>query len=87
MKTGIVFCMECAGLFRGLGTQVSSVRSLLMDSFSDSQLQYVRNSKQRFLAYMSKSQEERLVTVHVPSGLLRFYVHKRVRDALLSCIV
>ena len=57
MKTGVVFCMECAGIFRGLGTQVSSVRSLLMDSFSDSQMQFVRNSgNSAFLSYMSKSQ-------------------------------
>ena len=57
MRNGIVFCMECAGVFRGLGTQVSSVRSLLMDSFSDSQVRFLRNSgNDLFLKHMSKSQ-------------------------------
>jgi hypothetical protein len=60
MKNGIVFCMECAGIFRGLGTQISSVRSLLMDSFDEAQIRFIRSSGNRFFldTHMMKSSSD-----------------------------
>jgi hypothetical protein len=34
---GIVLCLDCAGIHRGLGTHLSFVRSLTMDDWTDEQ--------------------------------------------------
>ena len=35
---GIVMCIECSGIHRNLGTHISQVRSLFLDSLSSEQL-------------------------------------------------
>ena len=39
---GILLCLECSGKHRGLGTHISFVRSLDMDSFSAKQIQVLK---------------------------------------------
>jgi len=44
VSLGIFLCLECSGLHRGLGTHISFVRSVRMDSWSDAQLASMRAS-------------------------------------------
>ncbi|ORY46465.1 Arf GTPase activating protein, partial [Rhizoclosmatium globosum] len=39
---GIVFCLECSGQHRALGTHLSFVRSITMDKWSDDQKKRMR---------------------------------------------
>jgi len=39
---GIVMCLECSGKHRGLGTHISFVRSITMDSWTDKQLKAMK---------------------------------------------
>ena len=38
LKFGVVFCSECCGVHRSLGTHISICRSLTLDALSDSEL-------------------------------------------------
>mmetsp|Transcript_17307 Transcript_17307/g.25577 ORF Transcript_17307/g.25577 Transcript_17307/m.25577 type:complete len:179 (+) Transcript_17307:160-696(+) len=39
---GVVMCLQCSGAHRGLGTHISFVRSITMDSWTDKQLQSMK---------------------------------------------
>ena len=39
---GNVFCLECSGVHRSLGVHISFVRSIAMDSWTDSQLNLMK---------------------------------------------
>lgn len=39
---GILFCFKCGGVHRGLGVHISFVRSVRMDSWTDKQIQLMR---------------------------------------------
>jgi hypothetical protein len=39
MNLGVLFCLECSGIHRGLGVGVSKVRSLMLDELSEPQIQ------------------------------------------------
>lgn len=40
---GNLFCLECSGIHRSLGVHISFVRSIAMDSWSESQLEIMKN--------------------------------------------
>lgn len=40
---GTLFCLECSGIHRSLGVHISFVRSIAMDSWSESQLEIMKN--------------------------------------------
>lgn len=42
LNLGITLCLECSGAHRSLGTHVSKVRSLAMDSWPETTLEYMR---------------------------------------------
>lgn len=44
VSLGVFVCLECSGQHRGLGTHISFVRSVRMDSWSDAQLAKMRAS-------------------------------------------
>ncbi|KAL7566266.1 hypothetical protein ACA910_011326 [Epithemia clementina (nom. ined.)] len=41
-KLGILFCFQCSGLHRGLGTHISFVRSVTLDSWTAKQIQQMK---------------------------------------------
>lgn len=43
VNNGIFLCLNCAGIHRGFGVQISFVRSLLMDKLSSKQMSLLRN--------------------------------------------
>ena len=42
INLGILICIQCSGIHRNLGTQVSKVRSLNLDTWSDTQLEIMK---------------------------------------------
>jgi hypothetical protein len=42
VNNGILLCLNCAGIHRGFGVQISFVRSLLMDKLTPKQLKMLR---------------------------------------------
>eukprot|EP00339_Tiarina_fusa_P019553 CAMPEP_0117048136 /NCGR_PEP_ID=MMETSP0472-20121206/33260_1 /TAXON_ID=693140 ORGANISM="Tiarina fusus, Strain LIS" /NCGR_SAMPLE_ID=MMETSP0472 /ASSEMBLY_ACC=CAM_ASM_000603 /LENGTH=183 /DNA_ID=CAMNT_0004761091 /DNA_START=204 /DNA_END=752 /DNA_ORIENTATION=+ len=42
LSLATVVCLECSGAHRGLGTHISFVRSIVMDSWTESQLQRMK---------------------------------------------
>jgi len=42
VSNGVLLCLECAGVHRGLGVDVSFVRSLTLDAWTDKQLRTMR---------------------------------------------
>ena len=39
---GIIICVNCAGQHRSFGTQITSVRSILLDNWSQEQVQFIK---------------------------------------------
>ena len=44
IKLGVFLCMRCAALHRKLGTHISKVKSLSMDSWSNDQVEVATTS-------------------------------------------
>ena len=43
LNNGVFLCLKCAGIHRGLGVDVSTIRSLQIDSWTDKQILYLTN--------------------------------------------
>ena len=43
LNNGVFLCLKCAGIHRGLGVDISTIRSLQIDSWTDKQILYLTN--------------------------------------------
>ena len=41
INNGILLCLKCAGIHRGFGLQISTIRSLQVDSWTEKQVKYL----------------------------------------------
>ncbi len=59
---GTLFCLECSGIHRSLGVHISFVRSIAMDSWTESQLQIMRcGGNDRCNDYLKNNGVERVL--------------------------
>jgi len=55
MNNGVFLCFQCAGIHRGLGMDISDIRSLQIDSWSKSQLLYlIKGGNNNFKKHLSE---------------------------------
>ena len=55
INNGILLCLKCAGIHRGFGLQISKIRSLQVDSWTEKQIKYLSQSGNlRFKNFLSE---------------------------------
>ena len=55
INNGILLCLKCAGIHRGFGLQMSTIRSLQVDSWSEKQVKYLsQGGNKRFKNFLSE---------------------------------
>ena len=55
INIGILLCLKCAGIHRGFGLQISTIRSLQVDSWTEKQVKYLsQGGNDRFKNFLSE---------------------------------
>ena len=55
INLGITLCLKCAGIHRGFGLNISTIRSLQVDSWTEKQVKYLsQGGNQRFKNFLSE---------------------------------
>ena len=55
INNGILLCLKCAGIHRGFGLQISTIRSLQVDSWTEKQVKYLsQGGNLRFKYFLSE---------------------------------
>ena len=55
INNGILLCLKCAGIHRGFGLQISTIRSLQVDSWTEKQVKYLsQGGNKRFKDFLSE---------------------------------
>ena len=55
INIGIILCLKCAGIHRGFGLQISTIRSLQVDSWTEKQVKYLsQGGNDRFKNFLSE---------------------------------
>ena len=55
VNNGVFLCLNCAGIHRGFGVQVSNIRSLTMDNWDENQINFLlKGGNLRFKAFMKE---------------------------------
>ncbi len=55
INNGVLLCLNCAGIHRGFGVQVSIIRSLTMDNWDDTQINFLlKGGNKRFNELMKE---------------------------------
>ena len=55
INNGILLCLKCAGIHRGFGLQISTIRSLQVDSWTEKQVKYLsQGGNDRFKNFLSE---------------------------------
>ena len=55
INNGILLCLKCAGIHRGFGLQISTIRSLQVDSWTEKQVKYLsQGGNIRFKNFLSE---------------------------------
>ena len=70
LNNGVFVCINCAGYHRGFGVQLSKMRSLELDSLSESDYYILQISgNKRFMDFMDKYKDFQDSSLTVPHGL------------------
>ena len=57
LNNGIFLCLKCAGIHRSLGVEISTIRSLQIDSWTDKQILYLsKGGNEKFKKFLSEYQ-------------------------------
>ena len=57
LNNGVFLCLKCAGIHRSLGVEISTIRSLQIDSWTDKQILYLsKGGNEKFKKFLSEYQ-------------------------------
>ena len=57
LNNGVFLCLKCAGIHRSLGVEISTIRSLQIDSWTDKQIFYLsKGGNEKFKKFLSEYQ-------------------------------
>jgi len=66
INNGILLCLKCAGIHRGFGLQISTIRSLQVDSWTEKQIKYLsQGGNIRFKNFLAEYNIEPSSTIEI----------------------